>query len=79
MNNYVKQLKEFQSYMGACFDILVMNGDDRTIDSFHDSDFEIKFRGKTVKLANMAVVFQGIEEIIQAEIDDSEEIPNENT
>ena len=73
MNNYVKQLKEFQTYMNACFDILVMNGDDKTIDSFNDSDFEITFRGKTVKLANMAVVFQGIEEIIQAEIDDSEE------
>lgn len=74
MSNYVKQLKEFQSYMNACFEVLVTYGDDKTIDSFNDSEFEITFREKTVKLANMATVYQGIEEIIQAEIDDMESV-----
>lgn len=72
VKEYAKQLKEFQEYLNACFEILVINGDSNSIDSFNDSEFEIKFRGKTAKLANMAVVYQGIEEIIQAEIDDCE-------
>ena len=73
MNNYVKQLKEFQSYMNACFEVLVSNGDEKSIESFHESEFEITFRGKTVKLPTMATVYQGIEEIINAEIADCEE------
>lgn len=75
MNNYVKQLKEFQTYLTVCFD--VMMGDDctnDTVDIFYRSNFEITFRGKKVTLENGADVFQGIEELIQAEIDNEEEI-----
>ena len=74
VKEYAKQLKEFQEYLNACFEILVINGDSNSIDSFNNSEFEIKFRGKTAKLANMAVVYQGIEELIQSEIEESEEI-----
>jgi uncharacterized membrane-anchored protein len=73
MNNYLKQLKEFQSYMNACFEVLMDNGDDDTVDIFYQSEFEITFRGKKVTLANGADVFQGIEELIQTEIDNEEE------
>ena len=74
MNNYVKQLKEFQSYMNACFEVLMCNGETpESVDMFYRSEFTITFRGKTVTLANGAEVFQGIEEIIQNEIDDCEE------
>lgn len=72
MSNYVKQLKDFQSYMGACFDVLMDNGDADTVDIFYQSEFEITFRGKKVTLANGAEVFQAIEEIIQNEIDNEE-------
>jgi uncharacterized membrane-anchored protein len=73
MNNYLKQLKEFQSYMNACFEVLMDNGDSDTVDIFYRSEFEITFRGKKVTLANGAEVFQGIEELIQTEIDNEEE------
>jgi hypothetical protein len=74
MNNYVKQLKEFQTYLTVCFD--VMMGDDctdDTVDIFYNSDFEITFRGKKVTLANGASVFQMIEELIATEIEENEE------
>lgn len=74
MNNYLKQLKEFQTYMNACFEVLMDNGDADTVDIFYQSEFEITFRGKKVTLANGAEVFQGIEELIQTEIDNEEEI-----
>lgn len=74
MNNYLKQLKEFQTYMNACFEVLMDNGDSDTVDIFYRSEFEITFRGKKVTLANGAEVFQGIEELIQFEIDNEEEI-----
>lgn len=74
MNNYLKQLKEFQTYMNACFEVLMDNGDSDTVDIFYRSEFEITFRGKKVTLANGAEVFQGIEELIQSEIDNEEEI-----
>lgn len=74
MNNYVKQLKEFQSYMNACFEVLMDHGDHTTVDIFYNSPFEITFRGKTVTLENGAEVFQGIEGLIQTEIDDYEEV-----
>lgn len=73
MNNYIKQLKEFQTYLEVCFD--VMMGDDctnDTVDIFYQSNFEITFRGKKVTLANGASVFQAIEEIVQTEIDEEE-------
>ena len=41
-------------------------------EDFYNSDFEIKFRGMSEKLANGADVFQAIEEIIQREIDENE-------
>lgn len=74
MNNYVKQLKEFQSYMNACFEVLMDHGDHTTVDVFYNSPFEITFRGKKVTLENGADVFQAIEEIIATEIDNEEEI-----
>ena len=72
MNNYVKQLKDFQSYMNSCFDVLMSHGDNETIDIFYQSEFEITFRGKKVTLTNGAEVFQAIEEIIATEIEDCE-------
>ena len=74
MKNYVKQLKEFQSYMNACFEVLMEHGDQDNVESFYNSDFEITFRGKKVTFYNGATVFQAIEEIIATEIDESEEI-----
>lgn len=71
--NYVKQLKAFKNYMDACFEVMMEYGNDITIDEFYNTPFEITFRGATVKIANGADVFQGIEEIIQAEIDNEEE------
>lgn len=74
MSNYVKQLKEFQNYMNACFEVLMCNDETpETVDIFYRSEFEITFRGKSVILANGADVFQSIEEIIQTEIDNEEE------
>jgi hypothetical protein len=73
MSEYVKQLKDFQAYLAACFEVLMENGDGKDNDSFYASDFEITFRGKKVTLYNGADVFQGIEEIVQTEIDDCEE------
>lgn len=72
--NYLSQLKAFREYMNACFDVLMAYGDSNDVDSFYRSEFEITFRGRKVTLANGADVFQDIEEIIQAEIDNEEEI-----
>lgn len=71
---YLDQLKAFKKHMGECFD--TMMGDDCTnesVDAFYTSEFKIAWRGKTITLANGAEVFQGIEEIIQTEIDEYEE------
>lgn len=73
MNDYLKQLKEFQAYMNACFTVLMAYGNDTENDAFYRSDFEITFRGKRVTIANGADVFQAIEEIIDTEISDIEE------
>ena len=73
MNNYVKQLKDFQSYLNSCFDVLMYHGDNESVDMFYKSDFEITFRGKTVTIANGAEVFQAIEEIIATELEECEE------
>jgi hypothetical protein len=72
MDNYVKQLKAFQSYLNACFEVLMENGDQNDVEAFYNSDFEITFRGKTVSLSNGAEVFQAIEEIVANEIEDCE-------
>lgn len=72
---YLEQLNAFQKHMSECFN--TMMGDDCTdesVNSFYNSDFKILWRGKIVTLANGAEVFQGIEEIIQTEIDDCEEV-----
>lgn len=74
MSDYLKQLKEFQSYMNACFEVLMTYGNETTNEVFYNSPFEITFRGKKVTIANGAEVFQAIEEIIQTEIDNEEEI-----
>lgn len=75
MDNYVKQLKDFQAHMNACFEVLMNTGStNETIDIFYNSDFEITFRGKKVIIANGAEVYQAIEEIIATEIDESEEV-----
>lgn len=72
---YVSQLKAFSAFMGNTFEQYM--GDDctnETVDIFYNSAFKIEWRGKAVTLANGAEVFQGIEEIIQTEIDNEEEI-----
>lgn len=74
MKDYTKQLKDFREYMNACFMVLMEHGNGDENQAFYNSDFEITFRGKTVTLYNSADVFCAIEEIIQAEIDESEEV-----
>lgn len=72
---YLAQLRAFQNHLNACFDVLMNTGaTDETVDIFYNSDFEITFRGKRVRLSNGAEVFQAIEEIVQTEIDEMEEI-----
>lgn len=73
-NNYVEQLKAFQRHLVVTFEVLMDSEDPNSINLFYNSDFEIKWRGKTVTLSNGAEVFQGIEEIINQEINDSKEI-----
>lgn len=70
--NYTDQLKEFQQYLNACFDVLMVHGGETENEIFYNSAFELTFRGKKVSLANGADVFQAIEEIIQREIDENE-------
>ena len=70
---YVEQMKAFMKHMSDTFEELM--GDDCTVDSvdsFYNSEFKINWRGKTITLANGAEVFQGIEEIINSEIEDCE-------
>lgn len=72
---YLDQLKAFKKHMSECFNSMM--GDDCTndsVDDFYTSDFKIAWRGRTITLANGAEVFQGIEEIIQTEIDECEEV-----
>ena len=69
---YTEKLADFKKYMNACFDVLMVYGNDDENESFYNSAFEIKFRGKTVKLENGADVFQAIEEIIDREIYENE-------
>ena len=40
---YTEQLKKFKEYMNACFDVLMVYGDDVDNESFYNSDFEITF------------------------------------
>lgn len=70
---YLDQLRAFKSHMMNTFDVLMGdNGTDETCTNFYNSQFEITWRGKTVTLENGAEVFQGIESIIDTEIDENE-------
>lgn len=71
---YLKQLKEFRSFMNACFEVFMCEGaTDETRDIFYNSEFEITFRGKTVTLYNGADVFTGIEDLLTREIEENGE------
>jgi hypothetical protein len=50
------------------------HGDEDNVHEFYNTEFEISFRGKKAVIYNGAAVFQAIEEIIQTEIDESEDI-----
>ena len=70
---YVEQLKAFRKHLEDAFEELMSDDStDASVDSFYNSEFKINWRGKTVTLGNGAEVFQGIEEIIQNEIDNEE-------
>lgn len=73
-SKYLNQLRDFRHHMTACFEVLMENGTDAEIDIFYQTPFIISFHGESVELANGAEVFQGIEELIQTEIDNEEEI-----
>lgn len=68
LKKYADQLKSFKKYMDVNFNVLMDNGNSNSVDIFYNSEFEIKWRGKTVVLSNGADVFQGIEEIIDQEL-----------
>lgn len=68
LKEYENQLKSFKKYMDINFNVLMENGNSNSVDIFYNSDFEIKWRGKTVTLSNGADVFQGIEELIDQEL-----------
>ena len=68
LKEYADQLKAFKKYMDINFTVLMENGNSNSVDIFYNSDFEIKWRGKTVTLSNGADVFQGIEELIDQEL-----------
>lgn len=74
LKEYANQLKSFKKYMDINFNVLMENGNSTSVDLFYNSDFEIKWRGKTVTLSNGADVFQGIEEILDQELYEIEEI-----
>ena len=72
---YLAQLRAFKNYMDSVFDVLMNDGATyESVTLFYNSDFEIKFRGKTATLFNGAEVFQRIDDIIQGEIDEYEEV-----
>ena len=68
LQEYANQLKSFKKYMDVNFNVLMENGNSNSVDIFYNSDFEIKWRGKTVTISNGADVFQGIEELIDQEL-----------
>ena len=74
LKEYANQLKSFKKYMDINFNVLMENGNSTSVDLFYNSDFEIKWRGKTVTISNGADVFQGIEELLYQELCDLEEI-----
>ena len=68
LKEYADQLRSFKKYMDINFNVLMKNGNSNSVDIFYNSDFEIKWRGKTVTLSNGADIFQGIEELIDQEL-----------
>lgn len=68
LKEYANQLKSFKKYMDVNFNVLMENGNSTSVDIFYNSDFEIKWRGKTVTISNGADVFQGIEELLDQEL-----------
>ena len=72
MNAYIASLKAFRDHLNACFDVLMHTGSGNENEIFYNTPFEITFHGKTIELANGADVFQGIEEIINGEIEEME-------
>jgi glutamine synthetase adenylyltransferase len=72
---YVGQLKAFKKHMLDSFDELMNeNCTDESCTEFYNSDFTITFRDKTVTIHNSAESFQTIEEVLDAEIDNYEEV-----
>lgn len=70
---YIRKLRDFREHMTTSYDVLMGDyGDDKTCETFYTSTFAITWRGKTVELENGATVFQGIEELIDTEIDENE-------
>lgn len=75
MRDYLAELKAFQRHLNIAFEVLMCDGcTDESVTLFYNSDFTISWRGKSVALANGAEVFQGIEEIVQNEIEEYEEV-----
>lgn len=73
LKQYVKQLQEFRDHMLKEFEDTMEDPTDNNCFDFFNSNFEITFRGKSVKLGNGAEVFQSIEELIDYEIEEWEE------
>lgn len=74
LKTYVNNLKAFKNHMQQEYDSLMGDtGTDATCHEFYSSNFIITFRGETINLGNGAEIFQGIEELIDFEIDEWEE------
>ena len=69
LKTYVEQLRAFHGHMLEKFN----PGDNEAFEDFLEADFIISFMGKTVRLGNGAEIFQGIEELLQYEIEEWEE------
>lgn len=78
MQKHLEQLHNFKNHLNNTFNDLM--GDDATpesVNEFYNSDFIITFRGQRVTLRNGADIFQGIEELIEVELENCEEFINE--
>lgn len=72
-SEYLKQLKAFRNHMENTFEVLMDDSaTDADVELFYNSDFTLTFRGKSITLYNGGEMWNGIEGIIQAEIDDNE-------
>lgn len=67
---YKTELSDFLAHLGDTFgEMMCDNATSETITEFYNMDFTITWNEKTVKIYNGAEVFQGIEDVIQTEID----------